>query len=229
MPFMENKHQYASKAEWRRRMAAVRDELTAEDRAVRSAKICELLEAGVFREMRRNLARPLRLCAYAPFRSEASPVPLMERCWSYGDLIYAPRIRTGGEGMELRRVKGMSDWVPGKWGVPEPDPQRAELARADAPIDVVLVPGMAYSLSGGEIARLGYGGGYYDRFYAERSHTSGDRALWIGFAYAVQIAAEPLPTEPHDLPLDGLATDERLIWKEEASDRGTGRRQSDAF
>ncbi|WP_186438554.1 5-formyltetrahydrofolate cyclo-ligase [Cohnella terricola] len=213
---MENIHQYSNKPEWRKRMAVVRDGLSVAERAKRSVQICELLETVVFSEMRRKLARPLSLCAYAPFRSEASPVPLMETCWSMGDSIYAPRIRTAGEGMELRRVTGMSDWAPGRWGVPEPDPQRAELMEEANPIDVVLVPGMAYSLSGGKIARLGYGGGYYDRLYSERSRVTDKRTLWIGFAYALQVVAEPLPIEPHDLPLDGLATDEDLIW----SDRG---------
>ncbi|QMV43260.1 5-formyltetrahydrofolate cyclo-ligase [Cohnella cholangitidis] len=197
------------KVQWRRRMTSVRDGLSAEERDMRSVKLCGIAENEVLSPIRKRLGRPLALCAYAPFRSEASPLPMLHACWEQGDQIFAPRIAHGGEGMELRKVEALTDWIPGKWGVPEPDPERTFLIEGTHPLDVVLVPGIAYHIEGG---RLGYGGGYYDRLYAERRRTYRGETLWIGFAFGEQVVSEPLPIEPHDLRLQGLATDERMIW-----------------
>ena len=197
------------KAAWRRQMTSLRDSLSSEDRESRSARLCKLLEYEVLSLLRKRLARPLSLCAYAPFRSEASPFPLLEQCWEKGDQTFAPRIIPSREGMELRKVEALSNWVPGKWGVPEPDPRQTALMEQTLNLDVVLVPGLAFHMKGG---RLGYGGGYYDRLYAERKRMSEQETLWIGFAFADQVVTEPLPIEPHDLRLNGLATDKRVIW-----------------
>ncbi|BBI31835.1 hypothetical protein KCTCHS21_12340 [Cohnella abietis] len=109
----------------------------------------------------------------------------------------------------MRKVEALTNWIPGKWGVPEPDPLQTLLAEQSQALDVVLVPGLAFTKEG---SRLGYGGGYYDRLYADRLGFSNPKTLWIGFAFANQVIADPLPMETHDLPLDGLATNEQVIW-----------------
>ncbi|WP_239618793.1 5-formyltetrahydrofolate cyclo-ligase [Cohnella mopanensis] len=197
------------KAQWRRQMTIIRDGLSAEMRDKRSATLCSIVEQEVLSPIRTLLERPLALCVYAPFRSEASPLPMLQACWEYGDQTFAPRIKPGEEGMELRKVEALSDWTAGRWGVPEPDPRSTSLIERTQPLDVVLVPGIAYHIQGG---RLGYGGGYYDRLYAERQRLNSEGTIWIGFAFADQVVSEPLPIEPHDLRLHGLATDERMIW-----------------
>jgi len=208
---MENRETRAEKAEWRKRWKAVRDGLPEADRKRRSERLRDVLERDLLSPLRSELGRPLRLCAYAPYRSEASPFPLLQACWAAGDRVFAPRMKPGEEGLELREVHALSDWSPGKWGVPEPDPGTAPLMDETTALDVILVPGMAFGPSG---TRLGYGGGYYDRLYEERRKAKRPEGgeLWIGFAYAVQVAEEgQLPAEDHDLRLDGLATDERFV------------------
>lgn len=103
----------------------------------------------------------------------------------------------------------MTDWIPGKWGVPEPDPVRAVLIESTQTLDAVLVPGLAYDINGG---RLGYGGGYYDRLYEDLIRRGSMETVWIGFAYDAQVTGEPLPLESHDLRLNVLATEARVIW-----------------
>ncbi len=119
--------------------------------------------------------------------------------------------------MELRKVEALSNWIPGKWGVPEPDPLQTSVKDRIQPLDVVLVPGLAFNETGG---RLGYGGGYYDRLYADEQRLLHGGTLWIGFAFANQVVARRIPLEPHDLKLNGLATDEKLIWFKEGEDDG---------
>lgn len=72
----------------------------------------------------------------------------------------------------------------------EPDPQR---------IDVVVVPGLAFTAGG---HRLGQGGGWYDRFLARTP----DRVLIVGVGFAEQVL-DRLPVEAHDVPLHVVVTD----------------------
>jgi molybdenum cofactor biosynthesis protein MoaC/5,10-methenyltetrahydrofolate synthetase len=197
------------KTEWRRRMASVRESLPPDERKQRSFLLCRQVQEKILKPLRVRLNRPLNLCVYAAFRSEADPAPLLEYCWKMGDAIYAPRILAVEEGMQLRKVEELCNWIPGKWGVPEPDPAQTALWQETQLIDVVLVPGLAFSENG---SRLGYGGGHYDRLYEKIRESSKLNPLWIGFAFSNQVVDELLPVEPHDLKLDGLATDKEVIW-----------------
>jgi 5-formyltetrahydrofolate cyclo-ligase len=66
--------------------------------------------------------------------------------------------------------------------------------------DVVIVPGLAFTADG---ARLGQGGGWYDRFLADRDP---NRCVTVGVCFAGQLVAS-LPTEPHDVKVDHVVTD----------------------
>lgn len=152
-------------------------------------------------------------------------------CLSEGDSGIP--LSEGDRGMELRIIDSPADWTPGRWGVPEPNPAATEPYPVGGEIDVVLVPGLAFDRQGG---RLGYGGGYYDRLYAARRAAAPERSrrtLWIGFAYERQVAGEEeLPREPHDLPLNGLATEEGIIWFDGREANGDGEERagsSDSF
>ena len=82
--------------------------------------------------------------------------------------------------------------VPGHWGIDEPV---GEKWRRPEEVDVWIVPGLAFTRSG---ARLGYGGGYYDRYFSACPH--GRR---IAVAYPFQILPE-IPSGPHDQPIDEI-------------------------
>ena len=60
----------------------------------------------------------------------------------------------------------------------------------------MLLPGLAFTKEG---ERLGYGGGYYDRYLADCK----ERPFLMGLAFSCQIA-DALPSEPHDIQLDEL-------------------------
>ena len=82
---------------------------------------------------------------------------------------------------------------PGKFGIREPE--GTQLA---PPPDLVLVPGLAFSAAG---ARLGRGGGFYDRWLARHPG-----AITVGLCFACQIV-EHLPGESHDLQVQAVLTE----------------------
>ena len=69
-------------------------------------------------------------------------------------------------------------------------------------IDLVIVPGLAFSKDG---YRVGYGGGYYDRFLSKIPDTT-----TIAIAFQLQIL-EDLPTDDFDIPVDYIYTEENII------------------
>ena len=126
----------------------------------------------------------------------------MARLAAGGCLLALPCTpRRGSEGGLVFRLLREGDVArPGGFGVHEP-PQDAPAVTPD----LVLVPLLAFDRTG---ARLGYGAGHYDRTLPALAARPGFRA--VGLAYAAQ-EVERLPAEPHDHPLDGIATERAYI------------------
>ncbi len=122
-------------------------------------------------------------------------------------LIELPALREARTVMTFEPVPGEPDlaafvaWcaAEGKTVVaPEPSPSAPHPA-GHATVDVVLVPGVAFTPGG---LRLGQGGGWYDRFLAQRRRG----ALAVGVCFEPQLVGE-LPVEAHDVVLDLVVTD----------------------
>ncbi|QJC51176.1 5-formyltetrahydrofolate cyclo-ligase [Paenibacillus albicereus] len=187
-----------TKKELRRQLLALRDGLSEAERAEASRLACrqaaEWIEAsGIGSVM-----------AFVSFRSELDTSPLLEYCWARGLRLLLPRADIGSKRLELHAVRSRDELAPGAYGILEPRPGRAAAAR-EAP-EAIFVPGAGFDRSGG---RIGYGGGYYDRFRAEGRAAAG--AAWIGLGFASQLVPQ-VPMEPHDAPLDGVITEQGLIW-----------------
>ena len=88
------------------------------------------------------------------------------------------------------------------WGIPEIQDSAASVADLSK-IDLVLVPGLAFSRKG---ARLGQGRGYYDRFL---NQLNGAKTLGVGFDWQL---LEHIPEESHDRRLLGVLTESQLFW-----------------
>ena len=149
---------------------------------------------------------PLRkaqtIFVYVNFRSEPETLPLIERCLAEKKKIAVPLTVPGSHMLACLVTDPAGELHPGYCKIPEPDPKVSPPVKG-SDIDVVLLPGSAFDLRGG---RLGYGGGYYDRFLAQDA----PQALRIGIAFETQVIEE-LPLMPHDVPLHLLATEERLL------------------
>jgi 5-formyltetrahydrofolate cyclo-ligase len=120
-----------------------------------------------------------------------------------GGTLLLPRIvRTPQRHLELHAVGDPArDLIAGPWGIREPDPQRCpRMTLADA--TCVLVPGVAFDATG---ARLGYGGGFYDRLLA-----TAPTVPRIAAAFDLQLV-DAVPVDAHDLRVDRVITPTREI------------------
>ena len=193
-----------SKSELRALKVSLRDSISDNDREERSGRVCrhatDLLISSHAGSM----------LVYVPFRSELDTRPLIVWAWENGIEVMVPRSLRGSGMMELYLLHSWDELIQGAYGIPEPDPKRAEKCRNDVVPDVIWVPGLAFDRHGG---RLGYGGGYYDRLRDRMlpAAAGGKKTpLWIGLGYEVQLT-DLVPMECHDLRLDGLITENGYI------------------
>ena len=181
----------------RKQVLAKRDLLGIRDRHEKSAAITE-----------RFLSMPgmdswETLFVYVNFRSEVETLQLIQRCLEKDKRVVVPLVDSAQSTMIALQVTDLDeDLQPGYFDIPEPDP--AKTSRVDGKeIDVVVLPGSVFDIEGG---RLGYGGGYYDRFLANDA----PQACRIGLAFELQVVPT-VPLEPHDQRLDYLVTEKRTI------------------
>ncbi|HAG09267.1 MAG TPA: 5-formyltetrahydrofolate cyclo-ligase [Desulfotomaculum sp.] len=95
-----------------------------------------------------------------------------------------------------------TELVPGTWGILEPAPDRLHPLKPED-LDLVVVPGIAFDFKGN---RLGYGGGFYDRFLPQ---TRPDTVI-LALAFEFQIYPE-ICNRPHDYRMHFVVTEKRII------------------
>jgi 5-formyltetrahydrofolate cyclo-ligase len=181
----------------RKQILGARDLLSASERREKSHSAMQNLWS--LPEMRHWST----LFIYVNFRSELETQELIHRCLEQGKRVAVPLVDTSTASMISLLVKDPGrDLVPGYYGIPEPDPQKS-LRVAAREIDAAVIPGSVFDIHGG---RLGYGGGYYDRFLANDA----PQARRIGLAFEMQVV-EKVPVQPHDQLLDILITEKRIV------------------
>lgn len=136
---------------------------------------------------------------YLAVRDELSVDAVFAELRSRGVRVAVPRVPDAPDVIEMV-VTDALPVRPGRFGIREPSDGDVIGPRT---LDAVLVPGLGFAPDGG---RLGYGGGYYDRFLA----TLRDDALRIGVCYECQVRTE-LPMQEHDVRMTHLITEARIV------------------
>jgi 5-formyltetrahydrofolate cyclo-ligase len=151
----------------------------------------------------------MSLLMYVSFRSEVDTTRYLQDVIKLGKRLLLPVVDTRHKALKLYELKDVSELTPGYMGIPEPlvrESRRATLKD----VDLVIIPGTGFDMHGN---RLGYGGGYYDRLlgYESRQLAQIDlHIMTIALAFEEQIG-EKIPAEPHDIKVDMIVTDKRLI------------------
>lgn len=125
---------------------------------------------------------------YLPYNQEVRTIPMLQRALDEGKRVAVPKVY--GEEMRFIYLEDLTQVSKGYAGIPEPI--------ADAPVAedqqaLVLMPGLAFDPQG---HRIGYGGGFYDRFLAKEPHHP-----TLALCYEFQMQAH-LDTEEFDIPVD---------------------------
>lgn len=204
----------------RKRALAKRESISAQDRAAYDAAIAENVTA--MREYR----EAGMILAYAGYRSEVDTKGLIESALRDGKTVFAPRV--SGEDMEFWRIASLADLREGYRGIPEPEqtvsfPEWIGQKSDDRNETGVMMwmPGAAFDR---ERHRIGYGGGFYDRYLARcagedkdggtGAEASGEgrrfRLCIVALAYSCQVS-DKIPFEAHDIRPDRIVTEQGII------------------
>ena len=166
--------------------------MSTEERAEKSGKIAEKL----FKLEEYDEAANIFL--YASFGSEVDTWSIIRWLLNEGKAVALPRC-TSDTSMVFHYINSLDELTEGYKGIPEP---KESLPAALSEPDLMIVPGVAFDA---EMNRIGYGKGYYDRFF---------KAIplyvpKIALAFEVQMVSE-IPYETLDETMDKIITEERI-------------------
>jgi 5-formyltetrahydrofolate cyclo-ligase len=181
----------------RERALAARTRLSPEERRVASSAISERV-AGL-----ELFARAAAVALYAPMGAEVDTADIARRAAAAGKRVAWPRIDPGALALSFASCPPEA-LVEGPLGTRQP-PGEAPRVPLES-IDCILVPGVAFDARG---ARLGRGRGHYDATLA--ALPAG--AARVGLCFEVQLVAA-VPREPHDLALDAVVTERRVVFRD---------------
>lgn len=180
----------------RQKILAARTRMSNEEKSKASARIVEkLIQHSLFEESQ-------VIFTFVPFGHEVDIRPFLFEAEKKGKEVLIPRTHTEQRRMQLFRFQGGDDLISGANGIPEPNATKEEWTNLKD-IDTILVPGVAFDRNGG---RIGYGGGYYDRFFVRDS----PHARRVAPCFSCQVVSD-VPTEPHDIRVHELITEDEHV------------------
>ena len=171
-----------NKQELRRTIREQKRAMTNEEIELRSQKLSELfLNSEAYKNAK-------TVYGYLPYNQEVRTVPMLEQALRDGKRVAVPKCY--GDEMKFIYMDDLSKVEKGYANIPEPI---ADEPVADDETALVLMPGMAFDPQG---HRIGYGGGFYDKFLAqEPNHPT------LALCYEFQVLPH-LETEEFDIPVD---------------------------
>ena len=168
----------ASKQILRKQMLEYRRCISAEEVAKKSKRIIDkILKTDSYKKAD-------CIYAYISTRNEVNLRELIEVSWAEGKRVAVPRV--SGQNMFFFYVESYNDLTKGNFGILEPKDSAMQAEEKDA---LMIIPGVAYDKTGN---RIGYGGGYYDRYLARNPYL---RTIAIGYACQMTDKIEPEPTD----------------------------------
>lgn len=184
-----------TKEDIRIEMKKRRQELSEQEAAEKSRKICEdIVALPIYKQTE-------VLYLYSAIQKEVNLSFLLETAWEQGKITAFPKVTGQGEEKEMKfyRISSYSELSSGFRGILEPTAE--EVVEADG---LLIVPGLAFDL---EKNRIGYGGGFYDKYIQRRRQQQKEDYI-IGVCYERQMTAL-LPKEDTDRKVQTIITEVR--------------------
>lgn len=178
----------------RKEILALRNGLPREDIKKMSENICTGF-IGLS-----QVEKSSSMMIFLSFGSEVNTDGIIEWAWRRNKRVLVPLCKPETREMDVYPIKTFDDVAPGYFGIREP--KRDILNPVfKGEIDLVVVPAVAFD---GRGYRVGYGGGYYDRFLADMDVPT------IGLAFSCQIIPEA-PVDRYDRPVQCILTEKECI------------------
>ena len=136
---------------------------------------------------------------FVGFGNEVDTMNLIKDALEKNKRIYVPKIDNKNKIMKVMKIRSTDELKPGIWGILEPE-SNEEL---DEELDLIIMPGVAFTKHG---ERIGYGGGYYDKFLEKAN----PKIPKVALAFSLQVLEE-LPQESFDIKVNYIITEKEVI------------------
>lgn len=185
---------------------SIKQEIRTEVKKRRAESNLETLHENSVKIIERFIELPMyqeaeTLLAYVDAKREVETRLLMQQAWKDGKKVAAPRV--DGDGiMYYYYINSLEELESGSFGIMEP---KLECAICEVEEGLLLMPGVAFDE---KCHRVGYGGGYYDRYLEKHP-----ALVHIALAFEFQVFEE-VPFEKHDILPEMIVTEQRILYPE---------------
>lgn len=131
---------------------------------------------------------------------EWNTTPIIEQAWEEGKKVVVPKSVHASRALHFYQIEQFDQVEEGYFGLDEPIPERTERLDKDE-IELMIVPGVVFTERG---YRIGFGGGYYDRFLADYPNAT------LSLIHSNQLV-DRIPVEAHDIPVKFLITERSML------------------
>jgi 5-formyltetrahydrofolate cyclo-ligase len=176
----------------------IREAMLNDEKATANKKICSIIK------QHNKIIDGNNIMVYVSVSGEVDTYDIIDHLLQAGKNVYVPVVN--GNEIQVSKIGRLEDLSPGRFGIPEPAFDNVNIVEPDI-LDVIIVPGVSFSSNG---ARLGRGGGYYDRFLSKISV----KAAVIGICYNNQIE-NSIPEYENDIRVHEVITENYYSTKEE--------------
>lgn len=179
------------KNELRKKLKKIRDDIPSDKRKIEEKIIAEtLLNSEIYKNSK-------SIFIYNSFRSEVDTSYIIEEALDFGKIVALPITNPIDHSMEAYEINKDGVFIQDAYGIQSPDTKTSKIINPKE-IDLAIVPLLAFDNFGN---RLGYGGGYYDRYLPRLR----EDAICVGLAFSNQFIEE-IPIEKYDKKLDYVIT-----------------------
>lgn len=182
----------------RKRIITLREQQPPDVRATQSAVITKrLLQLPQYQQADVVLG-------YMNFGAEFDSSAWVKQVLADGKRLVLPKVNRQTNLLDLYWVDDLASQLgAGLWGIPEPVAERCERLNTLNEVEFALLPGVAFTRSG---ARLGYGGGFYDKLLCQIEH----RPTLVAAVFGLQVVGDMLQ-EATDVKVEWVVTEQEII------------------
>jgi len=162
-------------------------------------KICDkFYESKYYRDAK-------NIFIYISYDSEINTKEIINKALIDNKKIYVPRTEFKTRLMDAVEIISLDNLIESEYGILEPSIEEPHIEPNE--LDLIVVPGVAFDRNGG---RIGYGAGFYDRYFKKINKDNIKKIQKIALAYDFQIL-ENIPMNEHDVPVSYIITEKEFI------------------
>jgi len=142
---------------------------------------------------------------YISYDSEINTRLMINKALKDNKKVYVPRTEFETRIMDAVEIKSFDNLIKSNYGILEPS--KNEPCINPNELDLIVVPGVAFDRNGG---RMGYGAGFYDRYFKKITKDNIERITKLALAYNFQVL-DKVPMNEQDVPVDFIITEKEFI------------------